>query len=270
VLRLTLKTFLALGLAAALSAANAPSEPLAPTAPVTPSGPQGPAISAAPTPAPSPTALPVSPKATPAALSPAAQALSPAAQTDEPVVPEEVGDAMATASQASLTDLKAVSSTVLAKLAGSLGPDQDAAYLDLESGELVDASASGAARVDATALFTELAHRFAYQDDKDARAALGLAIMKKDARAKEAKDLAYESKLADSVIAQLEGGDAKAKAQLQALAKKGNARARQYLKMDLPPPVSNPTAPAPAAVSPTVPTDSTTKTPAGASPTAKP
>lgn len=178
------------------------------------------------------------------ALSPTADAapapLSPSAGSDEPMVPEEMEDPMAVASQAVLTDLKPLSSTVLAKLAAALGPEQEAVWLDAESGEAADADAAGVARVDAMALYGELAWRLARHDDKDARAALGLALMKKDSRAKEAKDLAFEDKLADSVIAQLPTGGAKAEAELKALAAKGNRRARQHLGLDTPPPAAAP------------------------------
>lgn len=189
----------------------------------------------------SPAPLPVTPAAAvdaPTDLSPSTQAepLSPSAETEEPVLPEDADDPLALASQAALTDLKPLSSTTLAALAAALGPDQESVWLDPESGEAVDADASGAARVDAGALFAELALRLARHEDKDARAALGMAIMKKDARAKEAKDLAFEDKLADAVIAQLEAGAPKAKAELEALAAKGNRRARQYLQLDAPPP----------------------------------
>lgn len=182
----------------------------------------------------------------PEAVSPSAEApaepapLSPSAEAEEPVMPEDADDPLAVASQAALTDLKPLSSTVLAALAAALGPDQEAVWLDAESGEAVDADASGAARVDAVALYAELAFRLVRHEDKDARAALGMAIMKKDARAKEAKDLAFEDKLADAVIAQLEKGEPKAKAELDALAAKGNRRARQYLKLDAPPPSAAP------------------------------
>ena len=164
-------------------------------------------------------------------------------------------------SQAPLTDLKPLSSAVLAKLAAALATDADAVWFDAESGEAVDASSTSAARVDAEALFGELAYRLVRKEDKDARAALGLAIMKKDARAKEAKDLAFEDKLADSVIAQIEAGSKTAPAELKKLADKGNRRARQHLGLDTPPALSEPAAPQPV-TAPAAPT--------AASPSAKP
>lgn len=219
------------------------------------------AHAAAPVEAPAPDATPeavapaaVSPtaEAAPEALSPSAATapapVSPSAESAEPMVPEEMEDPLAVASQAVPTDLKALSSTVLAKLAASLAPDQDAEWLDPETMDVADADTNGALRVDAEALFAELALRLARQEDKDARAALGMAIMKKDSRAKEAKDLAYEDKLADSVIAQLATGGAKAEAELKALAAKGNRRARQHLGLDTPPPAA---VAAPESVTPT-------------------
>lgn len=227
--------------------------------------------------APQSVAAPLSPSAAIAPLAP--QALSSAAavsatpSADEPVVPEEVADPMAAASQAAVTDLRPLSSTVLAKLAGALGVDQDSISMDPESGEVVE---NGGSRVDAVALFGELARRLARDEDKDARAALALSIMKKDARAKEAKDLAFEAKLADSVIAQLEGGDKKAKAQLEALAKKGNARARAYLGLDgappsvAPAPLSGSAAALPAAAPNAITATPLPVNPAAVSPAAKP
>jgi hypothetical protein len=236
-------------------------------------------LSAAAALSPSASAAPLSPSAATAPLAP--QALSAAAavnatataSADEPVVPEEVADPMAAASQATVADLRPISSTVLAKLAGALGVDQDSISMDPESGEVVE---NGGARVDAVALFGELARRLARDEDKDARAALALSIMKKDARAKEAKDLVFEAKLADSVIAQLEGGDKKAKAQLEALAKKGNARARAYLGLDgVPPSLAPVPLSASAAAVPLTTPNAVTATPvpvnpAAVSPAAKP
>ncbi len=61
-----------------------------------------------------------------------------------------------------------------------------------------------------------------------------MALFKDSDRAKEAKDQAYDDKLADTVIAQLEGGRERARMDLQALAEKGNRKARLYLGMDKP------------------------------------
>ena len=86
--------------------------------------------------------------------------------------------------------------------------------------------------MDVTALYAELAHRLAYQEDKDARQALNLAELRRDARAKEARDLAFEDKLADATIAQIEAGKPKAQEELERLAGLGNRRARQHLGLD--------------------------------------
>lgn len=210
-------------------------------------------------------AAPTPPKA-PQPLSPPAQAqpLSPTAEPEAAVEPEDADQPLAPAQPAVVADLKPLSSTVLAALAAALDPEQASLWFDAESGEAVDEGTAGAARVDAEGLFEELALRLARHEDKDARAALGLAIMKKDARAAEAKNLAFEDKLADSVIALQEKGDAKAKTQLEALAAKGNRRARRHLGLDAPPAETPPAAGGPTAVSPTA------VSPAAASPTAKP
>lgn len=230
-----------------------PVAPVAPTAPAD-SAPQQPTAPSSPQAVSAPSAS-AKELAQPLALSPAAgaqaQSLSQAVSVnDEPMVPEEAEDPMRLADSAPLTDLKPISSTVLARLAAALSSEQDAVWLDPESGDAVVNASEGAARVDAVALYGELARRLAQDDDKDARAALSLAILKKDPRAKEAKDLAFEDKLADSVIAQVAKGDLKAKAQLQALAQKGNRRARQFLGLDAAPPSAidpDPTAVSPAA-----------------------
>lgn len=196
----------------------------------------------------SPTAAaPLSPQA-PLSVSPPAQPqpLSPVAEPEPAIEPEDADQPLAPAEPAVLADLQSLSSTVLAALAAVLDPEQASLWFDRESSEAVAEGTAGAVRVDAEALFEELALRLARHEDKDARAALGLAIMKKDARAAEAKNLAFEDKLADSVIALLEQGDAKAKVQLEDLAAKGNRRARRHLGLDAPPAEA-----APAAVSPT-------------------
>lgn len=238
---------------AAVASPAAPSEPTAPVAeaPVEPLAPAQPLSGSAE--AGSATAASVSSVAMPALAEP----LSPSAASDEPMIPEEVEDPMALGAQAPVADLKPLGSGTLAKLAKALGSDEDSVWMDPETHEVVESSSDGAARVDAVALYGELAQRMAQADDKDARAALSLAILKKDPRAKEAKDLAYEAKLADSLIALADKGDAKAKAQLQGLALKGNRRARQYLGLDAAPEA----APAAAALSPTTQALPDTETP---------
>lgn len=229
---------------------SAPSLPTAPSSPQAVSSPSAVEAVVA-----QPTGLSPGAAVQPANLSPAASAQAqPLSQSvsinEEPMVPEEAEDPMSLAGSAPLTDLKPISSTVLARLAAALSSEQDAVWLDAESGDAVVNASEGASRVDAVALYGELARRLAQDDDKDARAALSLAILKKDSRAKDAKDQAFEDKLADSVIAQVTQGDLKAKAQLQSLAQKGNRRARQFLGLDAAPPNvidSAPTAVSPAA-----------------------
>jgi hypothetical protein len=87
--------------------------------------------------------------------------------------------------------------------------------------------------VNVMALYTELARR-SVAEDALARRALTMAMLRGDKRAKEAKQLAYADKLADSAIKRMDEDDAGAREELEKLAAKGNARARNYLGMDKP------------------------------------
>lgn len=253
---------LSLGLAGAglQAASEAPAQaPAAPSAPASAAAPQAPAVLApavAAQAASSPTAGAAVAPALPEPVSgsaelappPAASPVSPnAAISDEIMVPEEVEDPMQMAAEAPITDLRPISSTVLAKLANALTNDASELYFDAEQGEVLKDSAAGAWRVDATALYAELAHRLAYAEDKDALQALNFADLRRDERAKEARELAYEDKLADATIALLEAGKPKAKAELERLAAKGNRRARQYLGLDKLPEAVGPVAASPTA-----------------------
>lgn len=222
-----LAIFLTLAMAPGLRSAapaTAPENAKAPSAPTAPVAlsPSAPTVDAPDAPA------------APAPVSGTASSLSPSAGSDDIVAPEEVGDPMKMAAEAPIADLKPVSSTVLAKLSNALTNASNELYYDAEHGEILKDNAPGAWRVDATALYAELAHRLAYAEDKDARQALNLADLRHDDRAKDARALAFEDKLADATIAQLEAGKPKAKAELERLAGQGNRRARQYLGMDKP------------------------------------
>jgi len=172
------------GLHAAAEPAKAPEAPAAPavSAPEAPSAPKAPAPSTG--------------------SGQALEPTSPTAAGDDIAVPEEVEDPLKMASEAPITDLQPVSSTVLAAMAKDLDQDQSELYFDSEHGDVLKDSAPGAWRVDVTALYAELAHRLAYQEDKDARQALNLADLRRDQRAKDARELAFADKLADATSAQ--------------------------------------------------------------------
>jgi hypothetical protein len=175
--------------------------------------------------------------------------LAPPLDEDGPL-PEGVGlDESGTAAPAydpPLLDLKALGSPLLARLAGTLKADVETVWYDSESGEIGEENAPGAWRVPAAELYAELARRATHDGDKDARAALNLALLRNDPRARDAQKRAVEDEKALVLIAKIEDGDAasqvQAKAALAALAETGNLRARQYLGLD----AANPTAAAPA------------------------
>jgi hypothetical protein len=176
-------------------------------------------------------------------------------------------------------DLSKLGSETLASIAGGVDRDQVEVFYDAEQKQPLAEAGPGAWRVDVLELYAELAKRMINDPtDKPARQALSLALYKGDERAKEAKDLAYDDKVALTVIKQLEGGRERSRMELQVLAEKGNRRARLYLGLDKPmvreeadamsataqpaglsPTASTSTAPAPVAVTP-----STTASPAPA------
>jgi hypothetical protein len=101
--------------------------------------------------------------------------------------------------------------------------------------QVIPDATPGSWKVNVDALYYELAKRTLNDNkDKAARQAFALTLFKDADRAKYAKDLAYDDKLADTVIAQLEGGRARARMDLQSLAEKGNRKARAYLGLDKP------------------------------------
>ena len=142
----------------------------------------------------------------PSAASPVASAVaaSPVAGSEADDVSsdaqaEDADSVGPTALNLATPDLRGVSTTVLVKLAASLTHTQDAAYYDPEQDLALDVPAAGAWKVDAVALYDELAHRLFFNDDKDARQALSLSILGGDDRARQAKDLAFDDKRAASL-----------------------------------------------------------------------
>ena len=224
------------GRAAAIEAATAKGPAPAPVATTVVPAPVAPA----PAPA-SPTA-----QTEPAALSPSAepQAVSPAAEADAEAEELAIDSKPA---QATVPDLSKASSKTLAKAAGLMPKDEESILFDEDLGEVVPVASSSAWLVSAEALFSELAMR-SLADDKVARQALTLSIMKGDERGKDAKRQAYEDKLAQNLIKLADKGDAKSKAELEKLAGNGNRKARLYLGLDKAPTATAPVA-APQAVS---------------------
>jgi hypothetical protein len=106
----------------------------------------------------------------------------------------EDADASPSAAAVSAPDLGGVSTAVLAKLSANLSADRDAVYYEAEQDLPLQEPAAGAWKVDAVALYDELAHRLVFAEDKGARQALSLAILGGDERASAAKRLAYAAK----------------------------------------------------------------------------
>jgi hypothetical protein len=162
------------------------------------------------------------PKAAPLGLSAPAQ--------DEDTI--EDADATPSAAPLSAPDLQGLSSTVLVALAKDLDSDKDAVFYDpAQNLDLAEPSA-GAWKVDAQALYLELARRACLGDDKDSRQALALAILGGDERARSAKEFVTDEQKAAALIPQADRGDAKAKAALRGLADKGDPKALAYLGLD--------------------------------------
>ena len=212
------------------------------------------------------------------------------------VVAEEVGESGQLTPKTEVPDLAKLDSETLATLAGGVDRDAPELFFDPVAKQILTEAAAGAWRVPVDALYYELAKRTLNDNkDKAARQSFALALFKDADRAKFAKDLAYDDKLADAVIAQIEAGKPKARMELQGLAEKGNRKARLYLGMDKPvaredagstgltasSPTAATTAPAaPAAASPTAasptapkassPTAVSAPAPTASSPTAAP
>jgi hypothetical protein len=214
---------LALSLPLALDAASQPTP--APMAPAFLT-----AQASQPTPQPTPTAAP-------AALSPSAAAglsVTVDAESDS-VVAEEIGEDGQLASKTVSPDLLKLDSETLAAMAGGIDNDTQDVYFDPKAKQPLNEAMPGAWRVGVDPLYYELARRtLADNKDKAARQCFSLALVKDPERAKYAKDLAFDDHSADVVIAQLEGGRASARMDLQKLAEKGNRKARLYLGMDKP------------------------------------
>ena len=165
---------------------------------------------------------------------------APAASTvtggvDEPVIAEEVGEDGGIQAKLESPDLDKQDSETLASIAAGVDKDSNEVFFDPAAKQALKDAAPGAWRVNVDALYYELAKRTLHDNkDKAARQAFALTLFKDADRAKFAKDLAFDDKLADTVIAQLEGGRPRARMELQTLAEKGNRKARSYLGLDRP------------------------------------
>jgi hypothetical protein len=171
-----------------------------------------------------------------------AQALSATAQALSATAAEEdvEDDAEAVTNSAKL-DLAKAETRLLAKISASMALTQDKVLFNLEDNAPTDKAGIGVDEVDVAGLYTELAKR-AIAEDKDARQALTLAILRGDSRAKEAKNKAYENRLAESLIKRIDNGDKGAKDELMKQALAGNEKARLYLGLDKPEEGSTPQA----------------------------
>lgn len=197
----------------------------------------------------------LSPTAAAAALSPTAAALSPSAEAD----PEIIDDAEAVSATA--LDLAKAETRLLAKISETLAPDQDSILFNIADNAPAAKAGPDVNSIDAGALYAELAKR-TVADDKDARQALGLAALRGDKRAIEAKQEAFEERLAAALIKRFNNGDKGAKDELMKQALKGNKAARLYLGLDKPVVLGIPEALTPSAAP--------TALPAALSPTAAP
>jgi hypothetical protein len=160
-------------------------------------------------------------------LSPSASALavSPAA---EPLVEDDADD---TTNSTVDLDLAKAETRLLAKISETLKPDQDDILYSVQDNAPTDKPGEGVVEVDVLALYAELAKR-TVAEDKDARQALVLAALRGDKRANDAKEEAYEDRIAESLIKRIENGDQGAKDELMKFALHGNMRARDYLGLD--------------------------------------
>jgi hypothetical protein len=205
----------------------APVPPVSPTAktadsPVAVSAPAEPLV---------PVAAPVSgaPEALVAPVSATADA------SGDSLEAEEVGEDGQIPTKTIVPDLGSIDSDTLATLSDSVDRDSDQIFFDPSAKLSLAEAQAGAWQIQVSALYYELAKRTLNDaKDKSARQALALALFKDPDRAKDAKDLAFDDKLADAVIAQVEAKKPKARMDLQALAEKGNRKARAYLGLDKP------------------------------------
>lgn len=157
------------------------------------------------------------------------------AGTDDPIIAEEVGEDGGTLGKVESPDLSKTDSETLAAIANGVDKDATDVFFDPTAKQVIPDATPGSWKVNVDALYYELAKRTLNDNkDKAARQAFALTLFKDADRAKYAKDLAYDDKLADTVIAQLEGGRARARMDLQSLAEKGNRKARAYLGLDKP------------------------------------
>lgn len=128
-------------------------------------------------------------------------------------------------------DLSRAETRLLAKISETLKPDQDSILYSVQDNAPTDKPGEGVVEVDVLALYAELAKR-TVAEDKDARQALVLAALRGDKRANDAKEEAYEDRIAESLIKRIENGDKGAKDELMKFALHGNMRARDYLGLD--------------------------------------
>jgi hypothetical protein len=212
-----------------LASPSAPA-PLAPVSPTAKTVDSPMAVSAPAQPL-APIAAPVS--GTPEALVAPVSATADAA--GDSLEAEEVGEDGQVPTKTIVPDLATIDSDTLATLSDSVDRDSDQIFFDPAAKLSLAEAQAGAWQIQVTALYYELAKRTLNDaKDKSARQALALALFKDPDRAKDAKDLAYDDKLADAVIAQVEAKKPKARMDLQALAEKGNRKARAYLGLDKP------------------------------------
>jgi len=179
------------------------------------------------------TAAPLSP--TPIVI---AQPVSPVAVAESE--PEIEDDAVPVSPSAAL-DLAKAETRLLAKISESLGSVQEKILFNVEENAPAEKPGNGVCEVEAHALYLELARR-AVAEEKEARQALSLAIVKGDQRAQDAKTEAFEERLASSLIKRIENGDKGAKDDLMKQALSGNKNARLYLGLDKPVAVAVPEA----------------------------
>jgi hypothetical protein len=178
-------------------------------------------------------------KAAPAQLSPSAAAALTATAADLSPSADVQDDEVS--STAAVLDLGKAETKLLASIAEATGNEDEKFLYNLEENQRSDHGGRSVAEVDVVALYAELATR-AVNDDAEARKALGMAQLRGDKRAVDAKQQAFDDKLASSVIKRIENGDQGAKADLEKLALKGNDKARAYLGLDKTTPVGIPEA----------------------------
>lgn len=209
--------------------------PVAAAVPSSPSA-QAPVAPVAASPAPLSPVAKAMPPELPLALSGSSEALSaPVAVSGDAGIAEEVGEDGALSVKTETPDLSKLDSETLASMAAGVTKETVDLFYDPIAKQALPEAASGAWRSSVDALYNELARRTLNDTkDKAARQAFALTLFKDSERAKFAKDQAYDDKLAEAVIAQVEAKRPRARMELQGLAEKGNRKARLYLGLDKP------------------------------------